>query len=136
VFPRRLLAHLVPGAVMTLDRAAEAAAAPVVGYVPGVFDLFHIGHVNILRRARLRCDRLVAGVVSDAVAFSMKGRYPAVPEQDRVSIVAACRYVDEVVLEHDVDKFTTWERIRFDVIYKGDDWRGTPKAPAARREHP
>lgn len=99
----------------------------VVGYVPGVFDLFHIGHVNILRRASLRCDYLIAGVVSDDVALQQKGRVPVVAQRDRVDIVSSVRFVDDVFMETTTDKLVTWSDVRFDVIYKGDDWRGSPK---------
>jgi glycerol-3-phosphate cytidylyltransferase len=99
----------------------------VVGYVPGVFDMFHIGHLNILRRARLQCDWLIAGVVSDEVAFQQKQHYPVIPEDERLDIVANIEFVDEAVMEWTTDKLATWERVGFDVIFKGDDWRGSEK---------
>jgi glycerol-3-phosphate cytidylyltransferase len=99
----------------------------VVGYVPGAFDLFHIGHLNILRRASLSCDHLIAGVVSDEVAQFQKGRRPVVPEQERLEIVQSMRMVDEAVIEWTTDKLVTWERVGFDVLFKGDDWRGSEK---------
>jgi glycerol-3-phosphate cytidylyltransferase len=99
----------------------------VIGYVPGAYDMFHIGHLNILRRARLECDYLIAGVVTDAVALEQKGRLPAIPEGERREIVGAMRFVDEVFLEETSDKFRTWEIVRFDVVFKGDDWEGSPK---------
>ena len=71
----------------------------VIGYVPGVFDMFHIGHLNILRRSRERCDVLVAGVVTDDAVELMKGHRPIVPENERMEIVAANRYVDEVLID-------------------------------------
>jgi glycerol-3-phosphate cytidylyltransferase len=97
------------------------------GYVPGVFDMFHVGHLNILRNARLTCDRLIAGVVSDERANAVKGALPIVSERERLEVVAAIRYVDEVVLEDVDEKLEMWDRLRFDVVIKGDDWRGTPK---------
>ncbi len=100
---------------------------PVVGYVPGVYDMFHVGHLNILRNARLACDRLIAGVVSDDRAEAVKGKVPIVPAAERLEIVSSIRYVDEAVIEDVPDKLAMWERLRFDVIIKGDDWRGTPK---------
>jgi glycerol-3-phosphate cytidylyltransferase len=99
----------------------------VVGYAPGVYDMFHIGHLNILRRARLDCDYLIAGVVTDETAESAKGRRPVVPLSERLEIVSAIRFVDEAVADEFVDKFAMWEKLKFDVIFKGDDWRGTPK---------
>jgi len=105
-----------------------------VGYVPGVFDMFHIGHLNILRNARLACDYLVAGVVSDDRAFDAKGQAPIVPIAERLEIVSSIRFVDEAVIEDVHEKLEMWERIRFDVIIKGDDWRGTAKGDKLERD--
>ncbi|MBX6388689.1 MAG: adenylyltransferase/cytidyltransferase family protein [Frankia sp.] len=99
----------------------------VIGYVPGAFDLFHIGHLTIIRRARGVCDHLVAGVVTDDVVRAVKGRPPVVPHAERMEIVASLRLVDEVVTDPYQDKFDMWPLVRFDVLVKGDDWRGTPK---------
>ena len=98
-----------------------------VGYAPGAFDMFHMGHLNMLRRARLACDYLIAEVVSDEVAERQKGRRPVVPERARIMIVQAIRFVDEVHLETTTDELATWEMVRFDVVFKGDDWRGSSK---------
>jgi glycerol-3-phosphate cytidylyltransferase len=98
-----------------------------VGYVPGVFDMFHVGHLNILRNARLACDHLIAGVVSDERAIAAKGKEPVVPLAERLEIVRGIRYVDEAVVEDVDEKLEMWRRLQFDVIVKGDDWRGTPK---------
>ena len=98
-----------------------------VGYAPGVFDLFHIGHLNLLRNAREFCDYLIAGVVSDEVAARSKGLKPIVPTEERLEIVRAIRYVDEAVVEDVTHKLEMWERLHFDVIIKGDDWKGTDK---------
>ena len=100
------------------------------GYVPGVYDMFHIGHLNILRNARLHCDHLIAGVVSDEMAELAKGRRPVVPLVERLEIIRAVRYVDEVAAELVPDKIQMWEQLRFDVLIKGDDWRGTPRGAA------
>lgn len=98
----------------------------VVGYAPGAYDLFHVGHLNLLRRAWLRCDHLIAGVVSDEVALAQKGRLPVVPELERLAVVQAMDVVDDAVVELTTDKLLTWEAVRFDVVFKGDDWRGSP----------
>lgn len=98
-----------------------------VAYVPGVFDMFHVGHLNILRNARLVCDRLIAGVVSDERARLAKGKVPIVPEIERLEVVRSIRYVDDAIIEDVAEKLQVWERLRFDLIVKGDDWRGTPK---------
>jgi glycerol-3-phosphate cytidylyltransferase len=107
---------------------------PVVGYAPGVYDLFHIGHLSALRYARKACDRLVVGVVSDEVAYAAKGRLPVVPLEERLEIVRALSLVDEAVVEDVPTKLMMWERLRFDVVIKGDDWKGTPKGDALERD--
>ncbi|GAB3592710.1 adenylyltransferase/cytidyltransferase family protein [Angustibacter peucedani] len=98
-----------------------------IGYAPGVYDLFHVGHLNILRHASTLCDYLVAGVVSDEMCLLAKGKAPVVPLAERLEIVRGIRYVDEAVAETLPEKLDTWEQVRFDVIFKGDDWKGTPK---------
>jgi glycerol-3-phosphate cytidylyltransferase len=110
-----------------LDAVAPRPAPPaVIGYAPGVYDLFHVGHLNLLRRASLACDYLIAGVLSDETALEQKHKRPVVPEHERVAIVRACRHVDDVHIETTTDKLATWEQVRFDVIFKGTDWEGTP----------
>lgn len=99
----------------------------VIGYVPGVFDMFHVGHLNILRRSRERCDWLIAGVVSDAAVEQMKGQRPVVPLEERVEIVRASTYVDEVVVDHSSDKRLARAGHPFDVLFKGSDWKDTDK---------
>ncbi|MCV2396356.1 adenylyltransferase/cytidyltransferase family protein [Actinotalea sp. M2MS4P-6] len=105
-----------------------------VGYAPGAYDLFHIGHLNILRHARAHCDRLVAGIVDDDVLEITKGRRPVIPIAERVEIVRHIDLVDDVYVETQPDKLITWEDVRFDVIFKGDDWRGTPKGEKLERD--
>ena len=108
--------------------------APVRGYVSGVFDMFHVGHLNIVQGARRQCDYLIAGVVTDDVVMRAKGKAPIVPLEERMAIVAALRGVDEVVIDRHVDKFETWRELRYDVIFKGYDWRGTPKGDLLEAE--
>ncbi len=98
-----------------------------VGYAPGVYDLFHIGHLNILRMARERCDFLIAGVVSDEMALAAKGRPPVIPLAERMEIVEHITFVDAVHAETVPDKLETWRKLHFTTFFKGDDWRGTPK---------
>jgi glycerol-3-phosphate cytidylyltransferase len=105
-----------------------------VGYAPGAYDLFHIGHLNILRHARAHCDRLVVGVVADEVLELTKGRRPIIPLAERVEIVSHIDMVDEVYVETQPDKLVTWQDVRFDVIFKGDDWRGTAKGDKLERD--
>jgi glycerol-3-phosphate cytidylyltransferase len=99
-----------------------------VGYAAGAFDLFHIGHLNLLKHARSACDFLIAGVVSDEMLESAKGRPPVVPLAERLEIVRHISFVDRVHAETLPDKLDTWEVLRFDVFIKGDDWRGTDQA--------
>ena len=106
----------------------------LIGYAPGIYDLFHIGHLNVLRHASAHCDRLIAGVVSDELAFEMKGRAPVVPLQERLSIIASIRLVDEAIIERNTNKVDTWREHPFDVIFKGDDWKGTPKGERLERD--
>lgn len=98
-----------------------------IGYVPGGWDMFHIGHLRILERARAQCDRLVVGVVTDEALVQAKGRVPMVPLAERAAVVAAMRLVDDVVVDTSSDKLLAWEKVGFDVLFKGDDWRGTAK---------
>lgn len=99
----------------------------VIGYAPGAWDLFHVGHLNVLRHARDRCDYLVAGVVDDDMLEQAKGARPIVPTLERAEILRAIEFVDEVFIETQPDKLETWRRRPFDVFFKGDDWRGTTK---------
>jgi glycerol-3-phosphate cytidylyltransferase len=98
-----------------------------VGYAPGVYDLFHIGHLNLLRNASEACDHLIAGVVSDELAERNKGIRPVVPLEERLAIVSAIRFVAEAVVEDVPHKLEVWEALRFDTIIKGDDWKGTDR---------
>lgn len=103
---------------------------PLIGYVPGAFDLFHIGHLNALRQAREHCDVLVAGVVSDEVCAETKGVVPTVPLAERLEIVDAIGIVDAVYAEHTADKADAWREVGFHRLFKGDDWQGTAKGRA------
>lgn len=98
----------------------------VVGYTAGVFDLFHVGHLRILHNAAGLCDRLIVGVSSDELV-QYKGKSPIVPFAERMEIVSEVKGVSAVVPQYDMDKFAMWERLRFDVMFVGDDWKGTPK---------
>ncbi|KPI11641.1 adenylyltransferase/cytidyltransferase family protein [Streptomyces sp. NPDC086989] len=118
-----------------MSELGAAARRPYrVGYAPGAYDLFHIGHLNILRHARSQCDYLVAGVVSDEMAELAKGRRPMIPLVERLEIVRSVKYVDAAFVETVPDKVETWKQVRFDVIFKGDDWRGTPKGDKLERD--
>ena len=99
----------------------------VIGYAPGAYDLFHIGHLNILKHAAEHCDRLIAGVVSDEMLLLTKCRAPVIPLAERLEIVRSLRFVDDVHADVVPDKLDTSRQVGCDVIFKGDDWRGTAK---------
>ena len=97
----------------------------IVGYTTGMFDMFHVGHLNLLARAREQCDRLIVGVSTDDVVLDYKGHAPIVPFAERVAIVKAIRYVDEVVPQTSMDKFAAWEKLHFNRLFHGNDWKGS-----------
>lgn len=99
---------------------------PVIGYTAGVYDLFHIGHLKLLKNAKGMCDKLVVGVTTDELT-SYKGKSAVIPFEDRVEIVRACRYVDAVVPQYDMDKLTMCKKLGASVMFVGDDWYGTEK---------
>ncbi|MDR2494480.1 MAG: adenylyltransferase/cytidyltransferase family protein [Spirochaetaceae bacterium] len=97
----------------------------IVGFTSGSFDMFHIGHLNLIRRARERCDKLIVGLNSDEFIYSYKHKYPIIPEADRKEILSACRYVDEVIIKDIPDCFGVWEKYRYDKLFIGSDYRGS-----------
>lgn len=99
----------------------------IIGYTTGVFDLFHIGHLNILKRAKEKCDYLIVGVTTDETTFNMKGSFPIIPLEERLEIVRNIKYVDMVVPKTDIDNLSAFEELKFNVFFKGDDWKGTEK---------
>lgn len=105
-----------------------------IGYAAGAFDLFHVGHLNLLRQARLHCDYLIAGVVSDELLALNKGRLPVIPLAERLEIVSNIGYVDRAVAEVLPDRLQTWQRTPFNVFFKGDDWEGTTRGQALERD--
>ncbi len=94
-----------------------------IGYTTGVFDLFHIGHLNLLRNAKERCDYLIVGVSTDEVVESYKNKHPMIPFEQRIEIVKAIKYVDQVVAQESMDKICAWEKLHFDVLFHGSDWQ-------------
>jgi len=97
-----------------------------IGYTTGVFDLFHIGHLNILRKAKENCDYLIVGVSTDELVQSYKNKLPIIPYSERKAIVEAIRYVDEVVPQENRDKVEAQLRLKFNVMFHGDDWKESP----------
>lgn len=96
-----------------------------VGYTTGVFDLFHIGHLNILKKAKEQCDYLIVGVSTDENVLSYKNKTPVIPFEERIAIVESLKYVDKVVPQTNMDKFQAWENLKFNAIFHGDDWKGS-----------
>ena len=96
-----------------------------LGYVPGAFDMFHIGHLNLLRRAKAQCARLMVAVSTDELVASFKKKRAVIPFGERVQIVEAIRFVDRVVPQESMDKLAAWRAYGFDAIFVGDDWKGS-----------
>lgn len=97
-----------------------------IGYTTGVFDLFHIGHLNILKKAKERCEFLIVGVTTDELCKKRKNKVPIICEKERIEIVRAIKYVDKVVEQVDMDKLAMIKRYGVDVVFVGSDWKGTP----------
>lgn len=105
-----------------------------IGYAAGAFDLFHVGHLNLLRHAKQHCDILIAGVVSDEMLRQVKGIEPVIPTSERAEIVSHISFVDDVYVETSPSKMDAWEDVRFTHFFKGDDWRGTEKGLRLERD--
>lgn len=105
-----------------------------IGYAPGAYDLFHIGHLNLLRQAKEHCDFLIAGVVADDVLTKHKGVTPTIPLKERLEIVRNVRFVDAAVPALTNDKVEIWNELHFNVLFKGDDWQGTEKGVKLERD--
>jgi glycerol-3-phosphate cytidylyltransferase len=95
-----------------------------IGYTSGVFDLFHVGHLNILKRAKEQCDYLIVAVSTDELVHRYKNKTPVIEFAERASIIEAIKYVDEVVPQEDRDKMGAFKKYRFDAMFVGDDWKG------------
>lgn len=105
-----------------------------IGYAAGAFDLFHVGHLNLLRHAKQHCDILIAGVVSDEMLRQVKGIEPVIPTVERADIVRHISFVDDVHVETTPSKIDAWREVGFTHFFKGDDWRGTEKGLRLERE--
>lgn len=98
----------------------------IIGYTTGVFDMFHIGHLNLLKRAREQCDYLIVGVSTDELVASYKGKEPIIPFEQRITIVEAIKYVDQAVPQFCLDKVDAWKTYQFNVMFHGSDWENKP----------
>ncbi|MBA2387282.1 MAG: adenylyltransferase/cytidyltransferase family protein [Acidimicrobiia bacterium] len=105
--------------------AAPTRTGRAIGYTTGVFDMFHVGHLNVLRRARELCDHLIVGVTTDDLCVARKGKRPVIPFDERSEIVAGIRFADTVVAQSSMDKMAAWTEHRFHLMFVGDDWRGS-----------
>lgn len=99
----------------------------IIGYTTGVYDMFHIGHLNVIQRAKEQCDYLIVGVSTDELVKIEKNKTPVIPFAERAAIVGAIKYVDQVVPQIDKNKFGAWEKYHFNRMFVGSDWEGTPQ---------
>lgn len=98
-----------------------------IGYTQGTFDMFHIGHLNLLKHAKELCDILIVGVNSDTLVQEYKHKMPVINQDERAEILQAIRYVDNVVICHTLKKTEMHEWLHFDAIFIGDDWKGNER---------
>jgi glycerol-3-phosphate cytidylyltransferase len=98
----------------------------IVGYTTGVYDLFHVGHLNLLRNAKAMCDKLIVGVTTDELV-KYKNKRAVIPFHERMEIIRAISYVDAVIPQENMDKFEVWNKLKFDVLFVGDDWYASSK---------
>lgn len=99
----------------------------IIGFTAGAFDMFHIGHLNLLRNAKARCDYLIVGVNSDSLVSSYKNTEVVIPLDERIEIIKSIRYADEVIALDTLDKEVVWRQKKFDVVFIGDDWKGSKR---------
>lgn len=97
------------------------------GYTTGVYDMFHIGHLNILKRAKEQCDYLLVGVTTDKLCLSRKKKMPIINENDRISIIKSIKYVDDAIFQENMEKLKQVVENNIDVVFVGSDWKGTPQ---------
>lgn len=105
-----------------------------IGYTQGVYDMFHIGHLNLINNAKRYCDRLIVGVNADGLVESYKNKRPIISQEDRQMIVANIKAVDECVIVTTLDKMTIWNQLHFDAVFIGDDWKGNPRWEQTKKE--
>ncbi|HCH28816.1 MAG TPA: glycerol-3-phosphate cytidylyltransferase [Ruminococcaceae bacterium] len=96
-----------------------------IGYTTGVFDMFHIGHLNILKKAKEQCDFLIVGVSTDELVKEYKKKAPIVSFEERIAIVEAIKYTDKAVAQTTLDKAQAWKEYKFNAVFHGDDWKGS-----------
>ena len=99
----------------------------IIGYTTGVFDLFHVGHIRILKKSKSLCDKLIVGVSSDNLVKKYKNKYPVISQKERMEVVKSNKYVNYVVSQNTLDKFISWKKLKYDIMFVGDDWYDTKK---------
>ena len=99
----------------------------IIGYTTGVFDLFHVGHVRLLKKAKSLCDKLIVGVSSDSLVKKYKQKHPIISQKERIEVVKSCKHVDYTVSQNTLDKFISWKKLKYDLVFVGDDWFATKK---------
>lgn len=99
----------------------------IIGYTTGVFDLFHIGHLNLLRNAKAMCDKLIVGVTTDELLLNYKFKKSIIPFHERIEILRNIKCIDVVIPQENVDKIMAWKKLKFDIMFVGDDWFNTNK---------
>lgn len=105
-----------------------------VGFTAGTYDMFHVGHLNLLKKAKEQCEKLIVGVNADQLVETYKNKTPLIEEQDRLSIVSAIQYVDEVHLMHNLDKIDALQKYDFDVVFIGSDYMGSERYKRVEKE--
>ena len=106
----------------------------IIGYTAGAFDLFHVGHLNLIQRAKEHCDYLIVGVTTDELIFKTKNKTPIIPYEERQRIVASLKYVDKVVKQDDLDKVKAWRKYHYNILFSGDDWKNSERWQGYVRE--
>lgn len=97
----------------------------IIGYTTGVYDMFHIGHLNILKKAKEKCDYLIVGVTTDELCYLRKNKYPIINQDDRLQIIDSIKYVDKAVFQDTMDKLEVVKKYNVDIVFVGSDWKGT-----------
>jgi glycerol-3-phosphate cytidylyltransferase len=119
----------------TIQSRGHSDARPRIhGYTSGVFDMFHIGHLNLLNAATAYCEYLTVAVATDQLAVELKGSLPVIPFLERLEIVQSMSMVDNVVVQQNLDKVEAWRDLGFDIVFAGDNWRGHPRWVATERD--
>lgn len=119
--------NYTPQHLKNINALVEKLKTKRIGYTAGAFDMFHIGHLNLLQKARENCDHLIVGITSDDLIVKTKQKNPIIPFEERAAIIRSCRYVDEVIVQDDLDKVKAWETLQYDVLFSGDDWVGNSR---------